>query len=98
VWSLRQAHKHISAVARTLVTVGKPQETHDGKTSAVALVREAREGKDDAVRELLRRVRPNSFTEFQEMIFPGGGMSPIMFNWLCDEYDKWRGVSLSAAS
>lgn len=77
--------------------MGKPQ-TQQQRTSAIALAKEAREGKDEAVRELLRRVRPVSFTELQQMIFPSGGMSPIMFNWLCDEYDKWRGISLSAVS
>jgi hypothetical protein len=96
LWSARQLRKRVPAVARTLGIVGQPQ-THDQRTSAIALVKEAREGKDEAVRELLRRVRPATFTEFQEMIFPSGGMSQIMFNWLCDEYDKWRGISLSEA-
>lgn len=82
-------------IARTLGIVSTTPTT---RTSAVALAKEAREGKDEAVRELLRRVEPDSFIEFTAMIFPTGGMTPIMFNFLCDEYDKWRGISLSAVS
>lgn len=73
-------------------------QTHQGRVSAVVLAKEAREGKDEAIRELLRRVEPGSFTALAQIIFPAGGMTPIMFNFLCDEYDKWRGISLSAAS
>jgi len=59
--------------------------------SAVELARKVRVQHDDeALSELLDRLKPRSVTILIEAVFPHGGLTPVSFNRLCDHFELWR--------
>lgn len=62
-----------------------------GKISAVELARRARVNNDDeALDELLDRLKPKSVTAVVEAVFPQGGLTPKSFDRLCNHFETWR--------